>query len=98
MKELDEANLLNSEIRELKFFINALDVSEYRRNSNITSIIKKRVEQKTTYWIFGRRFFGTGAHEHTVNVPTSMIPTIVIEAKALLIVKETELKNLFNKP
>lgn len=96
MEKLDEANILSSEIRELKYFINTLDVSGISRTKpNTTSIIKKTTETKTTYSIFGRRFYGIGAHEHTINVPTSVIPSIVNNAKDLLEHKQDEFNSLF---
>lgn len=98
MSSLNEANILDSEIKQLQSFIHTLDVSDLKReNSNVSGVIKKVVETKTTYSIFGRRFFGCGAHEHAINVPTSIIPTLVIQAKELLKSKHTELNNLFNK-
>jgi hypothetical protein len=93
MKELTEANILNKEISDLEYFIHALDVELWRARSNVKSVIKKQI--KTSYSIFGYRPFWSGAHEQTINVPTSMIPTIVIQAKELLRSKETELSNLF---
>ncbi len=95
--KLKEANLLNKEINDIKYFLSALDVGElWRENSNVTAYIEKTVETKTTYKIFGRRFYGCGAHEINIDVPTAMIPNIVIMAKALLQQKEIEYKNLFN--
>lgn len=96
MKELEEANLLTKEIKDLKLFIDTLDVELIRTSSNVSALIKKTTETKTTYSIFGRRWFGIGTHEHTISVPTSMIPSLVIEAKQLMNIKEAELALLFN--
>ena len=98
MKEqLTEANLLNKEINHLKRFIDSLDVTGlWREKSNVTALIKRHTEVKTTYSIFGRRFFGIGAHEHTIDVPTSMIPSLVVLSKELLKEKENQLEKLFS--
>lgn len=96
---LNEANLLNKEITQLERFIYALDVSGLRREeSDVISIIKKITTITNEYSIFGRRFFGVGAHEHTISVPTSMIPIIVFEAKALLKTKTDALNQIINCP
>ena len=96
---LELANLLTKEIEELDRFIYALDVDLsdwFRETKNVKGIITKTVETKTTYKIFGRRFFGIGALEHTIEVPTSTISALVVQAKEIRTAKQTELKNLFN--
>jgi len=97
--QLELANLLTKEIHQLDSFIDTLDVDLsdwFRETENVKGIITKTVETKTTYKIFGRRFFGIGAHEHTIGVPTSTIAALVIQSKAIRTAKQTELKNLFN--
>lgn len=95
---LELANLLTKEISQLDSFIYALDVDLsdwFRETKNVKGIIAKTVETKTTYKIFGRRFFGIGALEHTIEVPISTIAALVIQAKNIRKSKQQEFKSLF---
>jgi len=94
MKKLDYANELSAEIKELKYFIDTLDVSEISKiKPNTNAIINRSVETK--YSIFGSRFYGMGNRENTINVPTEMIPSLVKSANELLDKKQKELESIF---
>lgn len=96
MEKLTEANLLSAEITELKHFIFVLDVICWRTKSNTKAIIKKKSTDE--FSIFGSRYYGCGTTAQNINVPTTMIPSIVIQAKELLKTKQAEFDALFTTP
>jgi len=97
-EKLNEANQLSVEIKELEYFINTLDVYEISKTKpNTTAIISKHVETKTTYSILGKRFYGIGTRENNINVPTSMIPALVMNAMGILKEKQEKFDSLFKE-
>jgi hypothetical protein len=93
-ENLDLANKLNREIRELKDFIYCIDPIQGRDKRNGVFIKTKTSVELS---LLGIRDFNIGRHVNEIKIPYSILPFIKFEANRILEEKIKKLKSIIGK-
>lgn len=97
MNNLDEANRISKEIKELKWFINhvnSYDDDSEQVHHHLKLVLKIETTKRVS--IFGSRWFGYGHQEGEIKIPTSLAFKVREMARKHLKEKEADLKKLIN--
>jgi hypothetical protein len=91
-----EINQLHKDIRDLDYFIMAVDpyknVERGDGSFDIKCVLKKK--EQVSYSIFGSRWIGMGHHEKEIAIPNTMVKNLNNLAQQLMLQKQNKLKQL----
>lgn len=88
--KIKRINDLQQEIRDLDYFTDNISCKLPSQHSGIAVVI----EIEKSIRLFGRFFFGCGAHEKSISIPSSVLDDIHTIAVDILREKQKELESL----